>query len=76
MRWLIRVTQVTAHLSDVDDRDDLPAGDGGERSFRDYEVEGATEDDALDKFHVTIPIGCLEDFEIDITLLGEEGRIA
>lgn len=56
--YLITVTQVSEYLSDADDRDCPPTGE--------YIYVADTSDQALDNFHAEIPIGCLEDFEIDI----------
>jgi len=65
MLWVIRVTQLVDELLDGDDEVDLPAGSGGKGSFKDYEIEADNEELALDEFHATIPIGCLEDFQVD-----------
>lgn len=68
----MRVTQVVERLSDSDDRLELPAGPEGPGSFRDYEApeDCQTEDEVLDWFHSTIPIGALDDFQFDV--LSEE----
>lgn len=65
--WKIRVTQVARQLSDPDDRNDLPAGRNRRGAHKDYIFEGETEDEALDVFHRTVPIGFLEDFDIVAT---------
>jgi hypothetical protein len=59
MKYRITVTQID-DLSDVDDQADNPAGV--------YDVDADTEDGALDLFHQTVPIGCLEDFDIAIAI--------
>lgn len=56
--FLITVTQVSEHLHRPDDRIDNPAGT--------YKWEADYSDLALDQFHRVVPIGCLDDFEIDI----------
>lgn len=71
---VVRVTQLAAELEDPDDRIDLPAGDRGRGSFRDYEIADSTLDWAnekasdaiLDAFHNTVAIGCLDDFTVEI----------
>lgn len=64
----IRLTQVVDELSDSDDQNDMPAGRDGNGSYFDYQVpiDIDNEDDALDWFHGEIPIGCLEDFVVDV----------
>lgn len=54
--YKIRVEQVVDDLSDPDDRDCSPEGQ--------YFFEADNREEALDLFHATIPIGCLEDFDI------------
>ena len=66
MKYIVRVEQIVEDLSDVDDRDDLPAGPGGKGSVGYYTVPADNEEEALDFFHRSIPIGCLDDFEISI----------
>ena len=64
----IKVTQISHELEDVDDRAEMPSGPGGAGSVKFYDVpeeHQATEESALDWFHSNIPIGCLEDFEIE-----------
>lgn len=60
----VKVTQVVDELSDHDDKKDQPEGE------YDFEVSAHCEDDAgeraLDEFSLTIPIGCLDDFDIDV----------
>jgi hypothetical protein len=56
MKYVVTVTQTAKELSDVDDMQDNPSGS--------YEIEARSADAALDEFHATVPIGCLEDFEI------------
>lgn len=55
----IRVTQIVTRLEDADDRKELPAGPDGLWSSKYY--QGMT----LDEFHNKVPIGCLDDFEIE-----------
>lgn len=43
---------------------DLCHADRGDDPRGTYVVEAATEDNALDDFHSTIPISCLEHFDI------------
>lgn len=75
----IKVTQVVEIMSDSDDRDDLPAGSGEIGSVKLYEVPSSIQRMALEQakevcldwFHNAIPIGCLEDFDIDVDLEGQ-----
>lgn len=59
MKYLISVTQ-NVKDSELHHEDKLtnPAGV--------YEIKANTESQALDEFHATIPISCLENFEIEI----------
>lgn len=78
VRGTVRVTQEVQALGDSDDEDALPAGPDGVGSYRDYEFTinvpsvGSKEDDEmieellLDEFHETVPIGCLQDFDIEV----------
>lgn len=43
---------------DLDDLDEMPAGT--------YSYHAMTEEEALDEFHLDIPIACLEHFEITV----------
>jgi len=52
-------------LSDPDDRAKSPAG------LYFYEADGIRH--ALDQFHAVVPIGCLDDFEIDAAKLDKDG---
>lgn len=63
---IVRVKQLVKRLSDSDDREEQPAGSEGLGSTKDYPVDAMDEEAALDEFHHTIPIGCLEDFEITV----------
>jgi hypothetical protein len=56
----IKVTQIVNDLSDGDDRAFLPAGENRLGAWSEYSFA------SLDEFHRTIPIGCLEDFEIEV----------
>ena len=58
--FLITVTQIveSKYLEKDDDRINNPAGE--------YPWNAENSEIALDQFHHTIPIGCLDDFEIDI----------
>ena len=56
--FLITVTQISKNLHRPDNRIHNPSGK--------YPWTAQNADIALDEFHTTIPIGCLEDFEIDI----------
>lgn len=62
----IQVKQLVHCLSDREDRRERHAGHDNKGSVQHYDVseDCKTEDEALDEFHNTIPIGCLEDFEI------------
>jgi len=55
-RWVVIVKQLVDTPSDGDDRVDQPAGA--------YLWSGKDEDEVLDDFHATVPIGCLDDFEV------------
>lgn len=55
---VIRVTQLVETLYDAEDQESLPAGESGIGSHRDYHNM------TLDEFHFSVPIGCLEDFDI------------
>lgn len=70
--YLICVTQLVEKLYDPDDREFLPAGENGEGSTCVYSVEATTKKNALDQFHDTIPIGCLEDFFIQAAREGSK----
>jgi hypothetical protein len=59
MMRTIRVTQLVDELSDPEDRIELPAGTEGKGSVAYYSGFRS-----LDAFHASVPIGCLEDFEI------------
>lgn len=69
----VRVTQVSSELDDWDDRNELPAGHGGSGSSKLYRIPDSVrehvcevaENSILDWFHSTVPIGCLDDFEIE-----------
>ena len=54
----ITVEQIAPQLFDNADKMENPAGQ--------YSFWGRDETDALDNFHSTVPIGCLEDFNITI----------
>ena len=56
--FLITVTQVSNELHRPDDRDNNPAGE--------YFWDAEDSDKALNEFHAAVPIGCLDDFDIDI----------
>jgi hypothetical protein len=60
--FLITVIQISEHLEKDDDLIDNPAGE--------YPWDAENSEMALDEFHRTIPIGCLDDFEVDIQELG------
>lgn len=53
--WKITVTGEATHPEDVAE------GVTGE-----FEIQADNEEHALDEFHETYPIACLDDFEIDI----------
>ena len=55
----VRVTQIATHLSNFDDRECLPAGPRGSGSAVTYRNM------TLDQFHNEVPIGCLDDFDIE-----------
>ena len=61
--FLITVIQIvkTEHLEKDDDRIDNPAGE--------YRWDATDSEAALDQFHHIVPIGCLDNFEIDIKQL-------
>ena len=61
--FLITVTQVSKKLHRSDDN---PAGK--------YFWDAEDEDKALDEFHATVPIGCLEDFDIHIEKSADPNR--
>lgn len=73
---LVRVTQlvVTNELTDGEDRQCLPAGEHGKGSVKEYPVpdDRMGEQDALDWFHGETPIGCLDDFEIQVIFHEED----
>ena len=54
----ITVKQIVEHLEDPNDRNENPAGE--------YTWYAKNSDIALDEFHATVPIGCLDDFDIYI----------
>jgi len=57
MIYKITVKQVTADKDlDWDDHLDNPTGE--------HFFEAGSKDEALDEFHSTVPIACLDDFEI------------
>jgi len=56
--FTVKVVQVSDYLDDPDDREMNPEG---EYFFRAFNF-----DHALNQFHESIAIGCLEDFEITI----------
>ena len=56
MKYMMTVTQTAAVPSDRGDRLENPAGS--------YPQCGTSEEDALTRFHDTVPIGCMDDFEI------------
>jgi hypothetical protein len=58
----ITVTQVSKILSDADDREQNPAGDYYYK-IKANKIAAAIEK-GLDIFHMNVPIGCLENFEI------------
>lgn len=62
----IRVTQLVDELSDADDAADKVAGPNGKGSFKDYLVDPAlSKERALDRFHASVPIAMLEEFDIE-----------
>jgi len=56
--FLITVTQISEHLQKDDDRIDNPTGE--------YPWDAEDSEMALDQFHRVVPIGCLDDFQVDI----------
>ena len=58
--YKITVTQISKKLHDPDDREYHPQGT--------YFIKADNENLALDDFHFIIPIGCLEDYKIEIEL--------
>ena len=66
--FLITVTQIAEKLQDYDDIIDNPAGE--------YYWEADNEDEALNQFHANVPIGCLEDFDINIEDSNDPNRSA
>ena len=62
----VLVTQTSAKLSDIDDFLDNPAGM--------YRIDIDLAEVILDHFHSTIPIGCLDDFDITIDSLVGIGK--
>lgn len=62
----VELKQLVAWL-EGEDRETLPAGDGGEGSCRRYPVPedlwDKTEEEIFDWFHATIPLACVEDFD-------------
>lgn len=64
-RYEITVKQlVTDNELDHEDKHDNPTGQ--------YDYWAESEDKAIDHFHETVPISCLEDFEIEIKLKKED----
>ncbi len=64
--WKVTVRQLVDRLEDPEDREAMPAGPDGLGSTATYDVRAYRKDGALDIFHSTVAIGCLEDFEITI----------
>lgn len=63
-KYRIEVTQTVGnHELDPDDRIDNPSGV--------HHFYSDSEEHALDDFHSTIPIACLEDFDIDCMEVAE-----
>ncbi|MDX9789010.1 MAG: hypothetical protein RBT11_19705 [Desulfobacterales bacterium] len=62
MKYKVICTQMVEELTDGDDQADLPAGPFGVNSVREYFFDADDEEDALDQFHESVPVGCLEDF--------------
>lgn len=57
MKFKITVKQLTPNeYLNRDDKESNPAGE--------YYTLAASEDEALDEFHSSVPIACLEDFDI------------
>jgi hypothetical protein len=64
-KFVIAVHQVTSdHLLDEDDLDYRPEGA--------YIITATDIENALDIFHATIPIACLDDYEVDAIELKTE----
>jgi hypothetical protein len=66
MRFKITMTQLVDNDElDYDDRLDL--GEHGlDGSFVAATIDAVSEEDALDRFHASVPIGVLENYEINI----------
>ena len=58
---IVKQIEETLYKEDVED---LPAGPDGLNSEEEYYFAADSEDEALDQFHLTIPISDLECFEI------------
>ena len=58
--WIVRVT----YVGDPDLYDDID--EDGHVSEGDYSYTGADEDEVLDKFHDSIPMGNLELYELEV----------
>lgn len=59
MKFSIMVKQLVPDRElDYDDLQENPSGE--------YIVEGEDEEDALDEFHHTVPIACLDHFDIEV----------
>lgn len=74
----VRVRQVVEELSDGDDQVEMPAGSGGlgsEELYDDHPPGTEDPEAILDWFHSTVPIGALEDFEIDVVAIDDEGQV-
>ncbi len=83
---IVRLTQLANNEElDADDLADLPAGNGGRGSYRDYpitavvppgheprsESETLEESCLLDEFNRAVAIGCLEHFQQDVLTIKE-----
>lgn len=69
-RFKVTVKQIAPDEAlDHDDREENPSGE--------HFVEEVSEDAALDEFHATVPIACLDDFDISIEEMmdGKEGKV-
>jgi len=60
-RYRVHCKQIVETPSDADDREELNLGKNEEET---YDFIADDEDEALDRFHGTQPLGCLEDYEV------------
>ena len=66
-KYRIHCKQVVEEPSDTDDRQELNLGKDQELT---WDTTANNESDALDMFHRSQPIGCLEDYEVTVEVVG------